>query len=109
MKDERACRSRGVARGRMRRGRLRSCLVSSVGAQPPPLRRINAQRASAHPSISRASGAVITEDWRWRMATPPVGDSASIPLNAKGVAATKADFEKDRAESGFARPLDRPA
>jgi hypothetical protein len=52
---------------------------------------------------------VITEDWRWRMATPPVGDSASIPLNAKGVAATKADFEKDRAESGFARPLDRPA
>ena len=25
--------------------------------------------------------AVITEDWRWRMLTPPKGDYASIPLN----------------------------
>ena len=24
---------------------------------------------------------VITEDWRWRMVTPPVGDASSIPLN----------------------------
>ena len=31
--------------------------------------------------------AVVTEDWRWRMATPPKGDYASVPLNAKGRAA----------------------
>jgi hypothetical protein len=29
---------------------------------------------------------VVTEDWRWRMVTPPKGDYASVPLNA---AATK--------------------
>ena len=25
---------------------------------------------------------VVTEDWRWRMLTPPKGDYASLPLNA---------------------------
>lgn len=28
--------------------------------------------------------AVVTEDWRWRMVTPPKGDYASVPLNAQG-------------------------
>lgn len=28
--------------------------------------------------------ALITEDWRWRMMTPPKGDYASVPLNAEG-------------------------
>lgn len=28
--------------------------------------------------------AVVTEDWRWRMVTPPAGDFASLPLNAEG-------------------------
>jgi hypothetical protein len=28
--------------------------------------------------------AVVTEDWRWRMVTPPAGDYASVPLNARG-------------------------
>jgi hypothetical protein len=27
---------------------------------------------------------VITEDWRWRMMTPPKGDYASVPLNDEG-------------------------
>lgn len=27
---------------------------------------------------------VVTEDWRWRMVTPPRGDVASIPINAEG-------------------------
>lgn len=27
---------------------------------------------------------VVTEDWRWRMLTPPKGDYASVPLNAAG-------------------------
>lgn len=30
---------------------------------------------------------VVTEDWRWRVVTPPKGDYASIPLNAEGVRA----------------------
>jgi hypothetical protein len=28
--------------------------------------------------------AIITEDWRWRMLTPPKGDYASLPLNNEG-------------------------
>ena len=28
--------------------------------------------------------ALVTEDWRWRMVTPPKGDFASVPLNAEG-------------------------
>src|ERR1700704_6061505 len=28
--------------------------------------------------------AVITEDWRWRMLTPPKGDYASVPMNDEG-------------------------
>lgn len=27
---------------------------------------------------------VVTEDWRWRMVTPPKGDYASLPLNPAG-------------------------
>jgi hypothetical protein len=27
---------------------------------------------------------LVTEDWRWRMVTPPKGDYPSIPLNAEG-------------------------
>jgi len=27
---------------------------------------------------------VVTEDWRWRMATPPKGDVASVPVSAEG-------------------------
>ena len=28
---------------------------------------------------------VITEDWRWRMFTPPKGDYVSLPLNEEGI------------------------
>jgi hypothetical protein len=28
--------------------------------------------------------AIVNEDWRWRMVTPPKGDYASVPLNAEG-------------------------
>src|SRR5436305_5862672 len=28
--------------------------------------------------------AVITEDWRWRMMTPPKGDYASVPISPEG-------------------------
>ena len=28
---------------------------------------------------------VITEDWRWRMVTPPKGDYVSLPLNEEGI------------------------
>ena len=43
------------------------------------------------PPTSPATGsAVITEDWRFRMVTPPKGDFASIPLNDAGQKAANA-------------------
>jgi hypothetical protein len=41
---------------------------------------------------------VVTEDWRWRMTTPPKGDSLGVPLNARGLQAVKDwDPAKDEA------------
>lgn len=41
---------------------------------------------------------VVTEDWLWRMITPPKGDLASVPLNPAGVkAAGEWDLAKDNA------------
>jgi hypothetical protein len=51
-----------------------------------------AQRANDQPSAREAAPidmtgywvAVVTEDWRFRMLTPPKGDYNSVPLNATG-------------------------
>lgn len=40
--------------------------------------------------------AVITEDWRWRMVTPPRGDASSIPATQAAIDASKNwDIQKD--------------
>jgi hypothetical protein len=53
----------------------------------------NARAASAAPLTAREGApvdltgywvSVISEDWPWRMRTPPKGDYASVPLNAEG-------------------------
>jgi hypothetical protein len=42
--------------------------------------------------------AIVTEDYRWRMVTPPVGDVSSVPVNAEGRRVTEAwDLAKDEA------------
>ncbi len=47
---------------------------------------------------------VVTEDWRWRMVTPPKNDVASIPLNAAGRAAANGwDLEADNANGDQCR------
>jgi len=38
---------------------------------------------------------VITEDWRWRVLTPPKGDYASLPLNLEGMRVADAWDPKD--------------
>ena len=43
---------------------------------------------------------VVTEDWRWRMVTPPEGDVASIPVNAEGRKAAAAWNRDADAASG---------
>jgi hypothetical protein len=57
-----------------------------VGAQGPP-----GGRGAAPPKSAREAApvdftgywvSVVTEDWRWRMVTPALGDFAGVPLNA---------------------------
>src|SRR6188472_4262519 len=39
---------------------------------------------------------IVTEDWRWRMVTPPKGDVASVPVNGEGRKAAMAwDLDAD--------------
>ncbi|HKE82219.1 MAG TPA: hypothetical protein VKB50_00625 [Vicinamibacterales bacterium] len=52
-------------------------------------------RAAAPVDITGLWVSVVTEDWRWRMRTPPKGDYASVPLNA---AATKVADSWDPAQ-----------
>jgi hypothetical protein len=48
-------------------------------AGPPP-----APQASAPIDVTGYWVAIVNEDWRWRMVTPPKGDAASVPLNPAG-------------------------
>ena len=41
-------------------------------------------RSAAPADLSGYWTAVVTEDWRWRMVTPPRGDYTSIPLSEEG-------------------------
>ena len=50
-----------------------------VQQQPPPT-----PRAAAPIDITGYWVAIVNEDWRWRMVTPPKGDYASVPLNDAG-------------------------
>src|SRR3954466_12158135 len=63
------------------------------GNQPPAT-----AQASAPIDLTGYWVSVITEDWRWRMATPPKGDYQSLPLNqAARKAADTWDLAKDDA------------
>jgi len=50
------------------------------GAPPPP-----PGRPAAPVDLTGTWVSVVTEDWRWRMRTPPKGDTTSVPLNAEGL------------------------
>src|SRR5690606_25125889 len=47
--------------------------------QPPPT-----GRAGAHSDLTGAWVPIITEDWRFRMVTPPRGDYGGVPPSAEG-------------------------
>ncbi len=47
---------------------------------PPPT-----PKAAAPIDLTGYWVAVVNEDWRWRMVTPPKGDVASVPLNPEGI------------------------
>jgi len=55
-------------------------------AQPPPPPPVVPQTAlqAAPIDLTGQWVAIVNEDWRWRMVTPPKGDVASVPLNDEG-------------------------
>src|SRR5580765_7662928 len=67
-------------------------------------------RDSALIDITGQWVSVINEDWRWRMVTPPKGDTASVPLNAAGrKAADVWDLTADRARGALCKAFGPPA
>ena len=83
------------------------CCIAPAFAQPGPEQR--SAREGALVDLTGQWVAVVNEDWRWRMMTPPVGDTSSVPINAEGRAAAAAwDLEKDRAEGNLCRAFGAP-
>jgi hypothetical protein len=75
------------------RASMRMSIVAMVVLSPlVVLAQRGPQRGGTPPSGQTGAGedltgywvSLVTEDWRWRMMTPPKGDYPSIPLNAEG-------------------------
>src|SRR3954466_5961996 len=58
---------------------IRALAISLNAQQPAPT-----PRTQAPIDLTGNWVSVVTEDWRFRMVTPPKGDFASVPLNAAG-------------------------
>jgi hypothetical protein len=67
---------------------LVATVIVASGAEAAGQGRIAGPPASARQgALIELTGqwvAIVTEDWRWRMVTPPKGDAASVPLNPAG-------------------------
>jgi hypothetical protein len=67
-------------------------------------------RAAAPIDVTGTWVSVVTEDWRWRMRTPPKGDYASVPLTDAATKAADAwDPAKDTAAGEQCRAYGAPA
>jgi hypothetical protein len=75
-----------------------TCLIfaASLAAQQPA----PTPKSSAPYDISGYWVSYVTEDWRWRMTTPPKGDYISIPLSDEG---RKVAFAWDPKSDGSCR------
>lgn len=68
---------------------------------PPP-----SAQAAAQADLTGYWVALVTEDWLWRMITPPKGDATSVPLNMQGRAAAEQwDPARDAAAGELCRPF----
>jgi hypothetical protein len=65
-----------------------------------------AARDSAQVDLTGSWVALVTEDWLWRMITPPRGDATSVPLNPEGQrVANEWDLARDMANGEACRPF----
>jgi hypothetical protein len=58
--------------------------LRAAAQQPAQTQAAQTPRAAAPIDLTGYWVSVVTEDWRWRMLTPPKGDYASVPLNVEG-------------------------
>jgi hypothetical protein len=87
-------------------------LIARVEAQPPgaATRPPPAPRAAAPIDLTGYWVAVVTQDWRWRMVTPAVGDYQGIPMTPEARAIADAwDPAKDEAAGEQCRSYGAPA
>jgi len=79
-------------------------------AQPPPAPPdTRSARERAPIDLTGQWVAVVDEDWRWRMVTPPVGDTSSLPVNNRAREAAAAwDLERDKAEGNLCKAFAGP-
>ena len=67
-------------------------------------------RAAAPVDLTGTWVSVVTEDWRWRMRTPPKGDYSSLPLTAEATKIANAwDPARDTAAGEQCRAYGAPA
>lgn len=80
-------------------------LVLGQRGGPPPT-----PKAAAPIDLTGYWVSVVTEDWRWRMVTPPKGDYEAVPLNPEGrrVVGTW-DPDKDAASGNQCKSYGAPA
>jgi hypothetical protein len=91
-----------------------AALAATVGLAPVDARqnapRASNARAGALIDITGQWVSVVTEDWRWRMVTPPRGDTASVPLNPAGrKVADSWDLAADRARGDLCKAFGPPS
>src|SRR5439155_1786408 len=78
----------------------RPALIHAQGAQSGNAQPNQARsaRAAANVDITGYWVSFVTEDWRFRMVTPPKGDYTSVPLNSQGLkVADTWDWRRDQA------------
>ena len=61
-----------------------AALATGAGAQPAQRSAPANPREAAPIDLTGQWVAIVNEDWRWRMVTPPKGEYASVPLNDEG-------------------------
>src|SRR6266852_6360222 len=85
-------------------------LAQQRGAQPGPPQPPPTPRAAAPIDLTGYWVSIVTEDWRFRMVTPPKGDFASVPLNAEGTrVGNQWDPAKDEAAGEQCKSYGAPA
>jgi hypothetical protein len=86
-----------------------SAIVSGF-SQTPPQQPGATPRAAAPVDLAGDWVSIVTEDWRWRMVTPPKGDYASLPLTpAARKVADAWDPARDAAAGEACRAYGAPA